>query len=720
MKPLTTQLILAGLALASQAACATDFYVATDGKDTNPGTASAPFATPEGARDAVRALKKAGPLTQGVTVWLGGGVYTRGKTFQLTAEDGGTAAAPMVYRSQADKEVRLLGGKVLAGWAPVTDPTVLARIDPAARGHLLQTDLKKLGVRDLGAVASVPGGALRAELFCNHNYLTLARYPNGDEWLQIADVPQQGEKAFTNVELPHYGRFTYGGDRPSRWKDLSDVWVHGYWAYDWSEQYHHVQKLDLTTKEIWPQAPYHSFGYKKGQRFYFLNVLEELDQAGEWYLDRNTGILYCWPPCEVAKAEIIFPELQVPMIQLDNTQNVELRGLTCEASRAGAVVINGGSHNTVAACTLRNLGTTAVDIRGGTDNGVRGCNIYQVAAMGVNVEGGDRKTLVPARNYVENCDIHHFARVEKTYKPAIRLNGVGNRISHCFIHDAPHMGISYDGNDHIIEYSEFTRIAQETGDVGTIYTMVDWTYLGNIIRYNYFHDIHGPGNLGSFTIYPDLPVGGIHLYGNVFRNVDWVFHTNSGRGVVIENNVFVKCNGLSFQVWTDPKKFDVGGDWGMVERLKEVGYDRPPYSTRYPVLRQLAEDFRMTGDKVGERQLPKENLVRCNVSWGSTFLRFYGSISPEHVKVVSNLISNDVILSGSLDGISKSQEYRNGDPAVMADFAKRKNVIVQGDPGFVDAAAGNLELKPDCPAWKLGFKRIPYKEIGLRHTADRP
>jgi len=190
--------------------------------------------------------------------------------------------------------------------------------------------------------------------------------------------------------------------------------------------------------------------------------------------------------------------------------------------------------------------------------------------------------------------------------------------------------------------------------------------------------------------------------------------------MVIENNIFVKCNGLSFQVWTDPKKFDVGGDWHMVERLREVGYDRPPYSTRYPVLRQLAEDFRLTGDQLGERRLPKDNLVRCNVSWGSTFLRLYGPISPEHVKVVSNLISNDVILLGSMDGKGKAQEYRNGDPAVIADFTKRDNIIVQGDPGFVDAGAGNLELKPDCAAWKLGFKRIPFEEIGLRHTANHP
>lgn len=716
-------ILVSALALAAINISAAEFHVAPNGDDSGSGTTDKPFATLERARDAIRELKKAGPLKEPVTVWLRGGVYTVVRTLQLTEEDSGTAAAPVVYRNQPGEKVRLLGGKAVTGWTPVTDPAVRMRLAPEARDHVLQADLKKLGVSDLGVVAKVPGGQGRGrtELFCNGKYLTLARYPNDGEWMRIAEVPQQGEKAVTQKNVSHYGRFTYEGDRPSRWKDLRDVWVHGYWVYDWSDQYHRIQKLDVENKELWPQPPYHGYGYKKRQRFYCLNIVEELDQPGEWYLDRHSGRLYLWLPCEAAKAEVVFPELQETMIQMENAQHVEVRGLICEGSRAGAVVIKGGSHNVIAGCVLRNLGGAAVVIKGGTTNGVRGCDIYEVATTGVSVDGGDRKSLVPAGNYVEDCDIHHFARIQKTYAPAVQINGVGNRISHCFIHDAPHMGIGYGGNDHVIEYCEFTRIAQETGDVGTLYAAMDWTYLGHTVRYNYFHDIHGPGNLGCFTIYPDLPCGGIHLFGNVFRDVDQVFHTNSGRGMVIENNIFVKCRGLSFQVWHDPKKFDVGGDWQMVERLQEVRFDQPPYSTRYPMLQRLAEDFRNSGDQLIERRLPKDNLIRRNVSWGSTFLLLRGPVSPEHVKVEANLIADDVVLIGSLDGTSKAKTYRNGDPAVMEAFAKHGNVIVQGDPGFVDAASGNLELKPESAAWKLGFQRIPFEQIGLRReSSDRP
>ena len=188
----------------------------------------------------------------------------------------------------------------------------------------------------------------------------------------------------------------------------------------------------------------------------------------------------------------------------------------------------------------------------------------------------------------------------------------------------------------------------------------------------------------------------------------------------IENNLFVKCRGMSFQVWHDPLKFAEGGDWRMVERLKEVNYDQPPYSSRYPVLQRLAEDFRNSGDRLIERRLPKDNLVRHNVSWGSSFLKLSGPATLEQVRVEENLIADEIIFTGSLDGTSKASTYRNGDASVAAVLGKLGNVIVPGDPGFVDAAAGNLELKPESPAWKLGFKRIPFAEIGLICSGERP
>ncbi len=79
--------------------------------------------------------------------------------------------------------------------------------------------------------------------------------------------------------------FFYTGDRPGRWKDHGNIWLHGYWAYDWANSYEKVAELDTAHRFLRTEAPYGHYGFGKGQRFYFLNILEELDEPGEWFVD---------------------------------------------------------------------------------------------------------------------------------------------------------------------------------------------------------------------------------------------------------------------------------------------------------------------------------------------------------------------------------------------------------------------------------------------------
>ena len=81
----------------SQLAClgATTWHVAPQGRDTNPGTADAPFATLERARDAVRAAR----ATDGATVEIHAGTYVRSESFKLGPQDSGSATAPVVWRA---------------------------------------------------------------------------------------------------------------------------------------------------------------------------------------------------------------------------------------------------------------------------------------------------------------------------------------------------------------------------------------------------------------------------------------------------------------------------------------------------------------------------------------------------------------------------------------------------------------------------------------------
>jgi hypothetical protein len=378
--------------------------VATDGNDANPGTKVKPFATLERARDEVRRLKKAGGLPEGgVAVELRGGIYPREKLFELTAEDSGTESAPVVYRARRGDEVRLVGGKAVTGWQPVSDPTVLDRLDEAARGKVVQADLKALGISDFG---SPSGGGI--ELFFQDKPMTLARWPN-EGFIRIVDLVEPGTMDVRGTKGSKTGKFMYEGDRPRRWVGEKDAWLHGYWFWDWSDQRHKVEAIDTERRVISVVPPYHGYGYRKGQWFYAFNILAELDSPGEWYLDRESGILYFWPPAAVEQGAAVVSMLPT-LVTLEGTSHVTIRGLTLEATRGTALTIAGGTRSRIAGCTIRNLGGYAVTIVDGTENGVIGCDIYETGDGGISLVGGDRKTLTPAGHYAENNHIHHYGR----------------------------------------------------------------------------------------------------------------------------------------------------------------------------------------------------------------------------------------------------------------------------------------------------------------------
>ena len=63
--------------------------------------------------------------------------------------------------------------------------------------------------------------------------------------------------------------------------------------------------------------------YDRGNNYYFLNVFEEIDVPGEWWIDKKTGLLYIYPPKQWEQTDDIrFASVSFDMLTLQNTHPV--------------------------------------------------------------------------------------------------------------------------------------------------------------------------------------------------------------------------------------------------------------------------------------------------------------------------------------------------------------------------------------------------------------
>jgi len=672
------------------------------------GSAAHPYPTLAAARDAIRAQRQERGLPPGgVVVWVQGGEYRLTESLVFGKEDSGSAQSPIVYRAVAGATVRLQGGARLdpSAFQPVTEPDVRARLTATAREHVVQIDLRSQGVTDYGGLTSRgfnrPTAPAHLELFFNDQPMTVAQWPDAGQFATITGftTPIKNEWGVESAgDLT--GAFTYEGDRPRHWAPSDNIWVHGYWGYDWANSYERVRRLDPVARTVETAPPHGNYSFTKRQRFYFLNILEELDQPGEYYVDRERGILYFWPPTPLADADILVSVLREPLVVFQDVCHLEFQGFTLEAGRGcgiriddvgGAVIpgnppvsascsnrIAGGTGVVIAGCTIRNFGTWAVQIAGGTQHTVAGCEIYGTGDGGIDVNGGDRATLTPCHHAVLNNHIHHFARWSRCYVGGVNLAGVGIRIAHNRIHDAPHNAILFWGNDFLIENNEIYRVCLETGDAGAIYTGRDYTFRGNVIRYNFIHHMGGVG-MGSIGIYMDDCVSGTNISENILWNCQYGIMLGGGCDFVVANNIFVNCKPA---ISPDARGVDPSAVWQemvnktMKQRLEAMRPDQPPYSTRYP---EIVAVVPYLADGKGVPAL--NNRVERNLCWHC---------------------SEWLAECKDSTGITE------------------RNNLVGSDPGFSDAAFGIFSLRPDSPALALGFQPIPLDEIGLVVDRYRP
>lgn len=590
------------------------------------------------ALDMVRDLRLGNPAELNIHIELAAGEHRFERPVIVEAGHGGSHRFPLVIRGPAEVGsaggVRLLGSQrldvVQAESRKVRSALDRPEISEAARPHIrryaLPPQIKPRSSVDTprpqDGVPAVP-----FEVFDADGPLRPARWPNAGAapWSKIVTI---GGTAAAPA-------FTVAGDRARAWQSEPDLWAGGYWQYDWRYETQRVSHVDGGSGTLTLAArPFD--GVRAGARVFVYHALAELDRPGEWYRDQPTNELLVWPRAADTDDQHLEISLADTIIQMKEASHVRLRGLSVEMSCGDAIVVKGGRDVVIEDCRIRWTGGRAAVFGDAVASGVFRSHIYETGAGGVLLYGGNRLELAPAGLFVLDSRLERFARLSLTYAAAVELGGVGQTVSGNLISDLDHLGILFQGNDHLIERNELARVMLDSADGGAIYTGRDWTSRGTRIRHNFLHDIRPAPGFETKGIYLDDMASGIAIEGNVFLRVDHAVFIGGGRDNIVTGNVFVATDPavhIDSRGLNDHRAQIEDPDSEMLTRLKAVPYRSALWQTRYPALAGILDD---------QPGMAKRNVLTGNIYLSRTTYDLLSDVDRSQQTLAPNLGLADV------------------------------------------------------------------------------
>ncbi len=666
---------------------AKNIYVASTGDDANEGTKENPLATLEKALEIVAGLTDE-ENKFGVSIYLREGEYLIDNTLEITSSQSDLLNNNPLYISAYENEnVTLFTGSKISGNEVVkvteanTSRETINRFDADAVGNVYYIDYSKLGIDKLeGFSDGVVGSAKIPSFYQNSDKMILSRYPDfEDTYVESVTVP--GKWNADKVTWVPVDK------RVFEWKNTESIAIEGQLCVSW---YVNRSVVDID-KDAGTISGYGlitnntPIGVKLSNdgtpsHYYYMNILEEMNCAGEWCGDDEEKRLYIYPIDGEVKDDDVFSikNNSIPvMLSILNTNNVVINNLNFKYGNS-AIRAESCSQVVVQNCNISHIDGGAISIQDCKKSGVINSDFVDCAS-GIEIRNSNLGELIPHRNFVQNCI---FNRIMGQY--CIFNKGHGNIMSHNLLENFQGNGIYMldAGCENIIEYNEMRAGVLQGSEGACIYINGTMAATNNHIRYNYIHHNQPEGadvnSVGYNISIDDMGEGG-YIYGNILEHLKTGLGPHSGDRNIMYKNIFIDTvtaaeNSNNYYYFKD--RFisaileGAANERGALCRSYfELGCDESEtWNVRYPKLVDRIEWFKDISARYNNLEFDidssESNFIRSD-----TGCYYVGNISVGNTKISYPAVSGRKYLIDDID-VENIQE-----PDIPRIFQSDYNVI---------------------------------------------
>ena len=709
-----------------QAGQALELYVATNGNDLNSGEINAPLKSLAGARSKIAIIKSIYGLPDGAVVYFREGNYTINSTVAFGEADSGNEDGWITYTNYPNEDVSFNGAYVLPGgqFAAVIDTDVLNRLQTQdAKSNVKQIDLAAAGVN-----VKALGGIQKENPFTGAAPATTALSVDGEQQVLARWPNVDGDGGFARFSEVSGKTFTCFAPNLSKWQNVDEIYLRGYFGFNWFDNTSNIVIQNVQTGRVTVTDATDNYGIANNMRYFIMNALEELDTPGEYYIDRNAGMMYYWPDKNIANSDITLTKLSSALINMNGASYIEFEGIRFADSRGEGFRMEETDHITIENCTFYNLGIRAVSAsfenseNGGANNNnitITDCDINCMGKGGIDIDGGNLGDLTYSNNLIENCKIHDYNRAIFSSMPGVHIRGVGNTVRNNEIFDAPQGALWFKGALHLVEKNEIHDVVKWASDAGAVYGGASWHERGTVFQNNEFYDIWGYDDAhyptikpGANGIYFDDIMSGNIVTNNIFHDMDNGIFAHGGSDVVSNNNIFYHvAKPIEYHIIQGLDNAQLSRqDNKWVEVMERPDFDSQIWYATFPQLEGLLSD--------PNRWKPRNNVATNNLMYlsGITYPNGtgIGGYSSDNTDLIENVNPNSQWNTWPYYVIDQNVRYsklgyQNG-------MICTNNWTPQSDPGFVSIAnrnfmltsAGLLTVQSNIPA----FENIDTSVIG--------